>query len=911
MTGGADKSPPRAPRVPAFLLRTLPRAHRDHILGDLTEEYLRSARRQAPQLATLWFWKELATSIMANILTRLRYGLRGSSALPGGQPQRLSNANRNPFSGFGYDLRFAVRGLMKSPAFTFGAVVMLALGIGVNTAIFSMNTGMLRVVQRFNQPDELVFLWGVSERWNRAAVSAREYVEWREQSDAFQDMGLYRTVTKYVTGDREPRRVQVIQTSANLLPMLGFDAEQGRIYGAVDTVATAPAVAVLTHRFWQERYSGNTDVIGRTIMLNDEPVTVIGVLPGKAEFEVLWHDTQVFTPLSIIPSEESWHDRYYRVIARLADGVSPEQAQAQMSAIATRLAESQPETNAGVGVRVEPFAERFYSPDDRVAMVSLLLAVFAVLLIACVNLANLLLAKGTARQAEVAIRLAIGASRGRVVRQLLTESLLLSLMGGAVGVVLGVWGLKLLLSSLPSTPFTPQEVGLDPVLLSYTFLISVGAALAFGLTPALLASRVSLSESIKEGGAGKSASRGRKRFRNGIMVAQLALTVPLVLSCAVAYRQVQTLGDLDFGFATGGMLVAQVDLPAYRFARASDRSEFYSAAIAEVRSIPGVTAAAASQNIPIGVGGYGVVRRPLVVEGHDAEQGSERGPRGFQVVSPDYFETLGVSLRSGRMFTTSDGPGDPTVAIVNESMVRRFWPGQDVVGKRLLPDTIGGLWDPQDTPDFITIVGVVTDFGATFYGDPADPAVYLSHLQQPSYDMRLVARTAADPLSLAPALRAAVIRIDPGVPISQIRSGEGLVDEWLLESRTVAATLGVLGILALGMAVLGLYGMVAYSVAQRTFELGVRMVLGAQRGAIRWTVMRSFVTLAGIGLTIGLVISGIGGLIVRSQLYMLRISIFSTVAGLVLLLGGVVLVASYLPARRATTIEPIQALRCE
>jgi predicted permease len=911
MKGGTDRARPRPPRVPAFLLCTLPPSHRNHILGDLTEEYLQLARRQAPRLATLWFWKELATSIMANILTRLRYRLRGGTGLSGGQSQRQSNRNRNPLGGFGYDLRFALRGLMKSPAFAIGAVVMLALGIGVNTAIFSMNVGMLRVVERFHQPDELVFLWGTEGTWDRAAVSPRDHLEWRDQSDAFQDMGLYRTVTRYVTGDREPRRVRVIQTSANLLPLLGFDAAEGRIHGSTDATAAAPAVAVLTNRFWQERYAGDPDVLGRTIMLNDQPVTVIGVLPAKLEFEILWRDADVFTPLILDPAELSWEDRSYRVIARLADGVSVDQAQAQMTTIAARLAEAQPETNAAVGVRVEPFAQLFYSADDKLATVSLLFAVFAVLLIACVNLANLLLAKGTARQSEVAIRLAVGASRGRVVRQLLTESLLLSLTGGAFGVVLGVWGLKLLLSSLPSTPFTPQEVGLDPVLLSYTFLISVGAALAFGLTPALLASRVSLSESIKEGGAGKSASRGRKRFRNGIMVAQLVLTVPLVLSCAVAYRQVQTLGDLDFGFATGGMLVAQVDLPAYRFERASERTEFYSAAIAGVRSIPGVTAAAASQNIPIGIGGYGRVYRPLVVEGREAEEGNERGPRGFEVVSPDYFETLGVSLRSGRTFTTSDGPGDPTVAIVNQAMVRRFWPGQDAVGKRLLPDTVGRLWNPQDTPDFITIVGVVTDFGATFYGDPPSPAVYLSHLQQPSYDMTLVARTATDPLSLAPALRAAVSRIDPGVPVSRISSGEGLVDEWLQESRTVAATLGVLGLLALGMAVLGLYGMVAYSVAQRTFELGVRIVLGAEVGTIRWTVMRSFVTLAGIGLTIGLVVSGIGGLIVRSQLFMLRIPIFSTVAGLVLLLGGVVLLASYLPARRATSIEPVLALRCE
>jgi predicted permease len=477
--------------------------------------------------------------------------------------------------------------------------------------------------------------------------------------------------------------------------------------------------------------------------------------------------------------------------------------------------------------------------------------------------------------------------------------------------VLGIWGLKLLLSSMPTTPFLPQEVGLDPVLLSYTLIVSVGAALTFGLTPALLAARVSLSESIKEGGAGKSASRGRKRFRNGILVAQLALTVPLVLSCVVGYRQVQTLGNLDFGFPTEGMLVAQVDLPTHRFQRTVDRSEFYSTAVEEVKSIPGVTAAAAGMNVPIGVGSFGSVYRPLVIQGREAEEGSERGPLGFQVVSPEFFSTIGVSLRRGRTLNSADGPGDATVAVVNEAMVRRYWPGQDPLGKRLIPDTASGRWDAQETPHDITVVGVVADFGATFYGDPPEPQLYLSHLQQPPYSMKLVARTAADPLSLAPALRAAVTRVDDGVPLSQIRPGEGLVDDWLQESRTVAATLGVLGLLALGMAILGLYGMVAYSVAQRTFELGVRMVLGADAGAIRWTIMRSFVTLAGIGVSIGLLVSGIGGLVVRSQLVMLRIPIVSTVMGLVVLLGGIVLLASYLPARRATSIEPVQALRCE
>lgn len=816
---------------------------------------------------------------------------------------------RNPIAGFWYDLRFAIRSQLKNRGLAVSAVVMLALGIGANTAIFSMNTGMARVVQRFDQPDELVFLWGVTDGRDRVSVSVRDFLEWRTQADAFQDMGVYRQVARYVTGDREPQRITAVQASANLLPMLGLDAEAGRLHGPADEAASAAPVAVITYRFWQNWYGGAAEVLGRTLHSNDEAFTVVGVLPAKVEFEHPWRDAAVFIPLILNLGAPNWEDRSYRVMARLADGTSVEQAQAQMTAIAARLAQAQPETDAEVGARVEPFADYFYSPDDKLAVGSLLLAVFAVLLIACVNLANLLLAKGSARQGEVAIRLALGASRGRVVRQLLTESLLLSFLGGALGVVLGLWGLKLLLTSLPSSPFLPAEVGLDLVVLSHAFAIAVIAALVFGLTPALLASRVSLGESIKEGGV-RSASRSRKRFRNGILVAQLALTVPLVFSCIVGYRQVETLRNLDFGFPTGRLLTAQIDLPAYRFTENAQRTEFVNAAAEAVRGIPGVTAAAAGMNVPIGAG-YSSVFGPFVVRGREVEDWSNRGPRGYEVVTPEYFQTIGVSLRRGRLMTTADGPGSPTVAVVNESLVRRYWPDQNPVGQRLIPDVVDGQWGGEDTPGDVTVVGVVADFGATFFGDPPNPAVYLSHLQQPVSSIKLVARTDADPLSLAPALRAAVKRVDPGVPLSQIQSGEGLVDVWLQESRTIAAMLGVLGILALGMAVVGLYGMVAYSVAQRTFELGLRMVLGADAGAIRRTVMRSFVSLAGAGLVIGLFISAIGGFVARSQLVMLRIPLISTVGGVVLLLAGVVLVASYLPARRATSIEPVQALRGE
>ena len=807
-------------------------------------------------------------------------------------------------SGLGDDLRFGVRALSKNRAFSLSAVTMLALGIGVNTSMFSMNAGMSRIVQRFQDPEELVFIWGVQEDWDRAFISAPDYFDYRAQAQAFSDMGFYSQEEQYLTGQDEPSRLVAVEASQNLLPMLGLVPEIGRLHGPGDEEPAAPPVAVLTHRLWQEKFGGEEEVLGRTIFLNDLPHTVIGVLPAKVEFEMLWRGAGVFTPLVLDAGEADRGRRGYRALGRLADGVSGEQAEVQMTGIAARLADAHPETNEAIGVRLETFEEFFYSADDKVAMGALLLAVVAVLLIACVNLANLLLAKGTARQGEVAIRLAVGASRGRVVRQLLAESLMLAFVAGAFGLLLGMWGLDLLLSSFPSTPFLREEVGLDPVLLSYTFGVSVAAALAFGLTPALMASRVSLGASIKEGGKGASSSRGRKRFRSGILVAQLALTVPLVLSCIVGYRQVQTLGALDFGFPTEGLLAVEVDLPIHQYPDGVEQAAFFQEAVEAVTSIPSVIAAGVGLSVPLG-GGTRSLQGPVTVEGQEGAEPREDDVGGFQIVSPGYFRALGVPLRSGRFFTPGDGPGEMQAAIVNERMAHHYWPGEDPVGKRL---TIAEDPAPKD---WMTVVGMVPDFGASFYGDPPGPSLYLPHLQKPIPAMILLARTEGDPLVLVPAIRQAVRRIDAGVPLSSVRSGEGMVDDWLRESRTVAASLGLLGILALGLAVVGLYGMVAYSVAQRTFEIGVRVVMGASRGAIRRTVMRSFLVLAGVGLLIGLAISAAVGLVMRSWLAFLQVPYASTVGGLVALLVAVVLVASYLPARRATSIEPVVALKCE
>jgi len=761
--------------------------------------------------------------LMAELWFLLRHGLA----------ERLGGLGPlGPAGGLIDDLRFAVKSLSRNKSFGLGAVVMLALGIGLTTAAFSMHTGMSRVVQRFEAPNELVFLWGVEEGWDRAPVSAGEFFTWQEEASAFQELGVYVYSNRFVTGGGDPIRIQEARTSSNLLSLLGLDTEFGRLFGPADDHPSAPPVAILSWRFWQERFAGDEEILGRTILLDDTPHTVIGVLPLEAETESLWRGTGVFTPIALNQEVEDLEGRPYRAIARLAEGASVEQAQTQLSAISARLAEARPETHGQVRARVERFEDRFYSKEDRFAVLGIVLAVLAVLLIACVNLANFLLAKGAARHGEVAVRLALGASRGRLVRQLLSESLLLSLLGGSIGIFLGQWGLDLLVTGLPNPPFLQDEVGLDGGLLSFVLFVSVASALTFGLTPALMATRVPLSEGVRESRSGASGSRGRKRLRSWILVTQLSLTVPLVLTCGVSFLNLRALQNRDFGFSLDGLLTAEINLPPHIYAEPEQRARFFTDAVESLRGAPGVASVAAGMAIPVGPGQYSAYG-PMFVAGRETEEGSERGPQSYQAVSYGYFETLGVPMRHGRGFSPDDGPASPPVAIVNEAFAELFWPGQEAVGRTLHPDTDPSRSFPgieNTIPEPITVVGVVSDHGASFYGEAPGPKVFLPHVQHPSLRLVLVMRSAGDPSRLVPSLRETVTRIDPGVPISTVLTGEGIMDAWLQESRATGAALGLLAVLALVMAVMGLYGMVAHSVAQRTFELGVRIVLGRTVG---------------------------------------------------------------------------------
>jgi putative ABC transport system permease protein len=894
---GSKESGPRWLRA---LVRAILRLYPDDVPGicreEMEETFFDSYRDEPAggSRARLVAWETFNLAVLA-VRERIRAGV-----------------GRQPLFGLADDLRFAARALLKRRAFALGAIAMLALGIGVNTAVFSLAAGEFRVVNRFRDPDRLVFLWGVL-RGDRRSVSLEEFRAWREQAGAFQEMGVYTRGFRYVTGSGEPLRLGLARTSQNLLPMLGLEAELGRLYGPGDEDPSAPAVAVLTHRLWQERYRGEADVLGRTILLDEAPHVIVGVLPAKVEFEGLWSDVSVFAPLAIGGAAADQENLYVNVIARLAEGVTVDQARAQLNSIAARRAEVEPAPESGneIHALVVRFRDFFLSSEDRMAWAGILLAVAAVLLIACVNLANLLLAKGVTRQGEVAVRMALGAGRGRVVRQLLTESLLLALLGGGVGLLLGRWGLHVLLASASSIPVLSEEVGLDPALLGYTFAVSVVAALTFGLTPALLASRMSLGESLKVSGTGASSGRNRKRLRSWMLVGQLALAVPLVMTCAVSFLNLRALRTTDFGFPIQGLMSVELSLPPYRYREGAEQARFYRDVAESVRSVPGVAQAGVGPDLPIGVG-PGSLYGPLLVEGREDMEGRARGPSGYNSVASDYFQTLGAPLRKGRLFSASDASGNPPVAIVNEAFAHLYWPDQDPLGKRLLPETDttrlfrGYPFTPAGP---ITVVGVVADVGADFHGEAPPPALYLSLSQFPSSSATLLVRTSGNPPNKARAIREAISRVDAGVPATGFRTGERAIAEWLRESRTTGGLLGVMAALALGMSIIGLYGLVAHSVAQRTFEIALRVVLGAGPTEVHLAVMRSFVTYAGVGTVIGVLISVALGVVARSFLVLLQVSYVPMVLGVGGLLMGVAIVAAYVPARHATRIEPVVALK--
>jgi len=803
-----------------------------------------------------------------------------------------------------HDLRYAFRMLANKPGSTIIALVTLALGIGVNTALFTFINAMRLTPERYADPDELVFLWETRQQHRQhRPVRAPSYLNWREQATVFTDIALFNQRACNITGGGEPERVKAAQATANLLPMLGFDAQIGRLHSVEEDDVGASQVAVLADRYWERRFDRDLNVLGRTITLDDEPYTVVGVLQPEVDFEqLLYTKVDLLVPLRLDPAQVQNESGWYTSIARLGTGVTVEQAQAEMETIASRVAAAYPETNAEMDVWVQPLKDRLFSRQDQLASLALLSAVGCVLLIACVNLANLLLAKATARGREFAVRAALGAGRGRIIRQLLTESLLLALVGGTLGMLVGAWAVDLFAASQPDMPIRAEELRLNLAVLAYTFVVSCLAALVFGLAPALTASKVSLGEALKEGAAAATAGLSRNRLRSTLVVGQLAITLPLIICAGLVVRHIVALKMVDVGFNTERLLVMQIDLPTYRYETGTARATFFNEAVGAADTTPSVQSAAAVSYVPLGGSRAHI---SVTIEGREADEAARPSFVGFEVVTPDYFETMGIPLISGRGFTHHDHAEALPVAIVNQRMAMEFWPNEDVVGKRINTD--------PDAPDthWTTVVGVVGDTGHSGLYQPPVSEMFFPHLQRSSPNMVIVARTLGDPMNVASALQSTIRRMDPDLPIYGVRTMEDILHRWLRDDRMAVWFLSGLAALALSLASIGLYGVMSYSVAQRTHEIGVRVALGAGRRDIQHLVIKRCLTLAALGIGVGLLLSVGVGLVLQSQLYGVSGIDPVTFMAVSLLLLAVAAAAGYLPALRATKVDPIVALRCE
>ncbi|HKQ93279.1 MAG TPA: ABC transporter permease [Blastocatellia bacterium] len=806
------------------------------------------------------------------------------------------------------DLRFALRILAKSPGFTAVVVLSLALGIGANTTIFSLiNAALFKPLPRVKEPDRLV--------WFRAPASYPDYEDFRDQNDVFSGISsLSGTREISLSRDGQPELVKGEFVSANYFSVLGVDVSTGRAFlPEEDRIADAQPVVVLSHGLWRRRFGGDPNLIGGSVNLNGLSFTVIGVAPpGFVGAEVhiprdLWAPMAIYPRLppagkgATDPNPLRNRGMYWlNLVARLKPGVTRVQAQAAMTAIVARLPQERYDQTIDERLRAVELltVSGGLDPRDRAGALpisGLLQAIVSlVLLTACANIAGLLLARSSLRRREIGIRQALGASRARIIQQLLTESLLLSLLGALAGLLVAAWARDLLISLSGATPIAALDLSLDYRVLSFTFSASLLAGLTFGLAPALQASKPDLIPALKNEAAGKGYRRSR--LRNAFVVSQTALSVVLLIGSGLFIRSLQNAQTIDPGFKVEGALIATLDPGLLRYGEEQGQ-EFFRQAVERVGALPGVESASLMDFVPLGLR---FAQHDVFVEGRN---GSRAVSTGFNTVGPRYFQTMGIPVRRGREFTTQDRTGALPVVMLNETLARRLWPGEDPIGKRL---RLGGPSDPE-----AEVIGVARDGKYATLGENARPYIYRPLLQSYASRMTLVVRTTGNPETLSAAVREQIHSLDPNLPVAQIKTLAERVEFALFPARLGAALLGAFGLLALGLAATGVYGVIAYSVSQRAQEFGIRMALGADGADVRRLVLREGLKVALIGVTVGLALSLAATRLTTGFLYGVGANDPLTFVGVALLLTAVALLACYLPARRATKVDPMVALRCE
>jgi putative ABC transport system permease protein len=807
------------------------------------------------------------------------------------------------------DLRYAVRQLRKSPGFTTAAVLTLALGIGANTAIFSVVYAVLLRPLPYREPERLVQLYetGLRAGGSRDWVSFPNFLDWRRQNQVFEDVAAYRYWPTTIAGEGTPETVLGLQVTSGLFSVLGVHPSLGRTFLPEEDQPGKGNVAILSYNLWQRRFGGSHSIAGRPITIDGQSCTIIGVMPDGFQFpfavpgEVALDGIALWIPMRN-PDVQNRSSRNYWAIARLKRGFTLNQAQLNMDGIGAAIAQQYPNDNRDLGVKVASLQQHL-TREVKQPLWILLGAIGLVLLIACANLASLLLSKVNTRLREMAVRAALGASRFRLVMQSLTEACLLSLAGAALGLLLAVWAVESFRRLGPANIPRLQDAGLDLRVLLFALVLSLGTVLLFGLFPALLASRTSLNDALKDSSSRNTLDRSRGRLRDFLIVGEVAMALILLAGAGLLIQSFRRLLSVDSGFDPRDVVAGWILLPPERYPQPEQQAAFFQRLVERIQALPGVAAAAACNSVPLSglndQGGFRIEGRP------DPPPGAEGLRANRPKVSSDYFQVMGIRLLRGRAFTENDRAGSLEVAIISDVAAQKYWPNEDPLGKRITLNRRDGK------PVWREIVGIVK--GVTHFGLETEryAEIYVPHLQVPSFVSALVVRTRRNPMAMAGLIKKEVASQDPTLALFNMHPMHELVSVAQSRRRFQAALLGAFAGLALTLAAVGIYGVVAYWMSQRVREIAIRMAVGARQIDVLWLTLRHGLVLTAAGLVLGLAGASAMGRFIGSLLFRTSAVDLRIYAVVCLILAGVALLACYFPARRAAKVDPMVALRCE
>ena len=795
------------------------------------------------------------------------------------------------------DLTMAFRLLRRRAGFSALAIAVLAIAIGANSAIFSVVEGVLLRAPDFQDPERLVAVWerGPVRTSERNVVGPYNYSRWRERARSFTDLAAFSPWRVNLSGGGDPERLDIGAATGNFFAVLGVKPYLGRTLRDADSAPGAPDVAVISEGLWRRRFGADPAIVGRPVTVNGRPFTVVGVMPQSFQLPA---GAAMWLALTMNEDMRNARGRWMTVVGRLKPDVTLAQAREEMKTLAADLARENPDFDTGWTSTVFPLHADLVH-DVRPALVVLMGAVALLLLVGCANVANLLLARAVGREREVAIRSALGASPGRLVRQLLAESVLLALAGGAAGLVLGAWVLQGLVAMLPAEVRLMAHVGLDPAVVAFTAGLSLASAIVFGLVPAIRQSRPALVPSLKEGGLVRGASRAHRRLKNALVVSEVALSLVLTAGTGLLLRSFWNLAHVDAGFRAEGVLTVPVDLPRAKYATPERQTAFIRDVVDRLAHAPGVQSAGAISWAPMGLGSattFHVLDRPVPPRGQEPVA-------DIRIMTPGLLRTMGVPVLAGRDLLASDTKDRPRVVLVNRTLAEDFWPGQDAIGKRVKMS-----WD--DDPE-AEVVGVVGDVRLTSLDTAARHTLYWSQEQVPNSFMTLMVRASGRPESLIPAVRSVVAALDPELPPGRFRSLEEIVEGSLERQRFLLRLLAAFAVVAMLLAAVGVYGVMSYAVIERVPEVGVRLAVGASPGDIVRLVLRDGLALGLAGVAIGTVAAAAAAGALRSLLFEVAPRDPLSLGAVACLLLLATLTAAWLPARRASRVDPIKALRVE